>query len=153
MIKPTSSNPLITQSSNRAQAQNSASLYAQSASAAPQAQSERVTLSAAGSRQAQLHDLAQRYDVTSMSDRQMGQFAGELKDRGLISEREFFDMSIVIKPPGGNYDPDAPKNFLSQYQAQTEASKIYSTPEDTRMLEHLSSLLLSIQQSRTGALT
>ena len=74
--------------------------------------------------------------------------ATELKDNNLISEREYMDMTLVIKPIGGNYDPDLTKNFLSQYQSRTEFAKSYSSAVDTRMLEHLTSLLLEIHEAR-----
>jgi hypothetical protein len=91
---------------------------------------------------------SKKYDVTNMSDRQMKEMAMELKDNNLISEWEYASMTLVIKPIGGNYDPELPKNFLSQYQSQTEFAKAYSSVDDTKMLEHLTNLLLEIHETR-----
>lgn len=92
--------------------------------------------------------LAKNYDVTNMSDRQMKEMATELKDKNLISEWEYASMTLVIKPIDGNYNPDLPKNFLSQYQSQTDFAKVYSSSDDSKMLERLTNLLLEIQKAR-----
>ena len=94
-----------------------------------------------------IKNIAKDYDVSHMSDRQMKDLATQLKDAKLISEWEYCDMTLVIKPIGGNYDPDIPKNFLLQYQSQIEFSKKYSTQQDTKMLEHITDLLSQIAKA------
>jgi len=150
MINPIQSGAFAVGSTNTQNKSNAKFTLPQtgSAEASAPAGSAQVKLSSQG----QVQDLAQRFDVTNMSDRQMKQFAGELKERGLINEWEFADMTTVLKPIGGSYNPDAPKNFLSQYKAQTEFSRVHSTAQDTKMLEHLSGLLSSMQQARNNAL-
>lgn len=100
------------------------------------------------SKEALMKSLGSRFDVTNMTSMDMKAMATELKDNHLISEWEYADMTSVIKPITGSYDPNTTINFESQYAAQIEFSKQYSTPQDTRMLEKLHGLLVDIMAAR-----
>ena len=95
-----------------------------------------------------IKDLARRYDVTSMSDRQKHELAGELRKAGMISELEYAEMTLVLKPIGGAYYPDAPSNIVTRYQTQLSHARIYSTPGDAQMLEHLTGILQAMARER-----
>ncbi len=97
---------------------------------------------------AQISKLSDAYDVTNISDNEVKKLAIELKESGLISEREFADLTLVIKPPGGDYQPDAPKNYLKQFQVQLAQAGLSGNEVNTKQLEKLTDLLQSLKDAR-----
>jgi hypothetical protein len=101
---------------------------------------------------AQISKLGDEYDVTNISDNEMKKLAIELKDYGLISEREFADLTLVIKPPGGDYQPDTPRNYLEQFKVQLAQSELSGNNGDTTQLKQLTDLLQSLKNVRNQSL-
>lgn len=53
----------------------------------------------------------------------MKEVATTLREGGLISEREFCDMTLEIHPIGGRYSDSKTWDFQNQYLAQIEHTK------------------------------
>lgn len=70
-----------------------------------------------------LKSLGDRFDSTNMTYGEMKEVATTLREGSLISEREFFDMTLEIHTIDGRYIDSKTWNFQSQYLAQIEHTK------------------------------
>lgn len=91
-------------------------------------------------------DLREKFNVKDMSNKEVGLLSLELKNRGLISPFEASNLTIVIFPPGGEYNPNARVNLLSQVQNELQFSMQFGSPEQTRSISHVLDVLRELER-------
>ena len=149
MINPiASSTPPLTSAAKTSQFNKTAAFALPTTTQAGNSDSSVVSISP----RAQIGNLGSKYDVTNISDNDRVKLANELKDRGLISGAEFADLTILIKPPGGSYDPNVPRNALEQFQVQLAQSQVSANNDDTKQISRITDLLQVLKEARNQAL-
>lgn len=99
------------------------------------------------SKEAVFKSLGDKFDSTNMTYGDMKEVATTLREGNLISEREFFEMTLEIHPIGGRYSDSKTWNFQSQYTAQIEHTKEnISKPGMKQQLESLEKILGYLQK-------
>lgn len=92
-----------------------------------------------------IKELKQTYDVTNISNKDRGALARKLADSGLISQFEAANLSIVVFPPGSEYNPDAKSNLVAEVQNQLAFSKQGGSLAQTNSLAHVLDILHALQ--------
>jgi hypothetical protein len=134
MVNAVSANSVQFQSQKLVQSQGNNNVRP----AAVSAPTEKVTLTA----QSKLNDLGKKYDVTNISNHDLEQLAGELRDGGFLSPFDSVNLSIVIVPPGQSVNPNATSNVLKNFQAQSSFAQTGSPT--ARSVENILNVLKNL---------
>ena len=96
--------------------------------------------------QAQLASIGSRYDVTDMSEKEMGEMSHSLFDSGLIGSLEFAVMSFPLdkmrEDIGIDVNPSEKLNFLEQYKnSLVMARQNNASPQEINTWENIVDIL------------
>ena len=117
--------------------------YASSANGQPVESPSSVTTI---SPEAQLANIGSRYDVTNMTEKEMGEMSKSLFDAGLISSGEAAVMSFPLdqmrKNLGIVVDESKKINYVEQYKSSLAmARQNNASPQELKMREHMVAVL------------